>query len=254
MENFKKWYVYTLIDPRDGSIFYVGKGQRNRMYIHVWSTKKGNPPHKNYKLFRRIREIINENLNVLYDKPFSTDIEKEAYEYEYNLIKKIGLEFLCNLFEGYGKSYSGENHWNYGKHLTNEVKEKISKSKIGDFHSDNDKNKMKEFWSKNTHPLKGKNHSTETKQKMSENHSNFNGEKNPFYGKSHNVTTKKYLSDLNSILWTISFMDGTEITLKGKKAVYKFIQEYNERNKSKISSHSIFQYKKNKEGWSIRRN
>jgi len=30
-------YVYALIDPRDRSIFYVGKGVGDRVYSHVWS-------------------------------------------------------------------------------------------------------------------------------------------------------------------------------------------------------------------------
>ena len=30
-----KWYVYRLIDPRNGETFYVGKGQRNRIFQHA---------------------------------------------------------------------------------------------------------------------------------------------------------------------------------------------------------------------------
>lgn len=28
-------YVYRLIDPRNGETFYVGKGQRNRVFAHI---------------------------------------------------------------------------------------------------------------------------------------------------------------------------------------------------------------------------
>jgi hypothetical protein len=28
-------YVYRLIDPRDGTTFYVGKGQGNQVFSHV---------------------------------------------------------------------------------------------------------------------------------------------------------------------------------------------------------------------------
>ena len=28
-------YVYRLIDPRDGSTFYVGRGQGNRVFEHI---------------------------------------------------------------------------------------------------------------------------------------------------------------------------------------------------------------------------
>ena len=30
-----KWYVYRLIDPRNGETFYVGKGQGNRVFVHA---------------------------------------------------------------------------------------------------------------------------------------------------------------------------------------------------------------------------
>ena len=30
-----KWYVYRLIDPRNGETFYVGKGQGNRVFAHA---------------------------------------------------------------------------------------------------------------------------------------------------------------------------------------------------------------------------
>ena len=33
-ENLK-WYVYRLVDPRDGSTFYIGRGLNNRIFDHV---------------------------------------------------------------------------------------------------------------------------------------------------------------------------------------------------------------------------
>ena len=30
-----KWYVYRLIDPRNGETFYVGKGKGNRVFAHA---------------------------------------------------------------------------------------------------------------------------------------------------------------------------------------------------------------------------
>ena len=33
-------YVYKLIDPRDGKVFYIGKGRNNRVFDHVYDTAK----------------------------------------------------------------------------------------------------------------------------------------------------------------------------------------------------------------------
>ncbi|MCH7911203.1 MAG: hypothetical protein IIB38_16510 [Candidatus Hydrogenedentes bacterium] len=30
-----KWYVYRLIDPRNGQTFYVGKGKGDRVFAHI---------------------------------------------------------------------------------------------------------------------------------------------------------------------------------------------------------------------------
>ena len=30
-----QYYVYRLIDPRNGQTFYVGKGKGNRLYAHI---------------------------------------------------------------------------------------------------------------------------------------------------------------------------------------------------------------------------
>ena len=30
-----KYYVYRLIDPRNGNTFYVGKGKNNRVFAHA---------------------------------------------------------------------------------------------------------------------------------------------------------------------------------------------------------------------------
>ena len=38
-----QYYVYRLIDPRNGQTFYVGKGKGNRLYAHV------NDALKNYE-------------------------------------------------------------------------------------------------------------------------------------------------------------------------------------------------------------
>ena len=83
------YFVYALIDPRDGSIFYIGKGKNNRPYRHLEEAKKTNEINKGqnpYKI-RKIRNILAagyETYDVIYLHKNLT--EKEAFELE---IKEI---------------------------------------------------------------------------------------------------------------------------------------------------------------------
>ena len=69
-----QYYVYRLIDPRNGQTFYVGKGKGNRLYAHV------NDALKNYEgisytdneeddvssKIQQIRDIKNAGLEVIH--------------------------------------------------------------------------------------------------------------------------------------------------------------------------------------------
>src|SRR5690348_9647048 len=50
------FYVYQLIDPRDGAVFYVGKGSGDRMFQHVRDAKRGRV--SNEAKTRRILDIL----------------------------------------------------------------------------------------------------------------------------------------------------------------------------------------------------
>jgi len=50
------YYVYRLIDPRNGETFYVGKGMDNRVFQHIREKIEENQDSNDLKL-RRIREI-----------------------------------------------------------------------------------------------------------------------------------------------------------------------------------------------------
>ena len=58
-----KYYVYRLIDPRNGETFYVGKGKDNRVFNHV-KCALGNDADDLTDKLRRIREICNLGLEV----------------------------------------------------------------------------------------------------------------------------------------------------------------------------------------------
>lgn len=49
------YYVYELIDSKTNKVFYVGKGQKNRMYDHVRKAKS-NQRFSNMHLFYKIKK------------------------------------------------------------------------------------------------------------------------------------------------------------------------------------------------------
>jgi len=51
-----QWYVYRLIDPRNGETFYVGKGKGNRIFAHICQEASVKLDELDPKL-ERIRDI-----------------------------------------------------------------------------------------------------------------------------------------------------------------------------------------------------
>lgn len=96
------YYVYKLIDPRCGTVFYVGKGKDKRINAHEKEALKG----KNGAKCDKIRDIINSGNKVKKEivKRFAS--ENDAYQYEEKLISKIGLNNLTNVAKGGRNPYS----------------------------------------------------------------------------------------------------------------------------------------------------
>jgi hypothetical protein len=101
-----KFYVYTL--SHNGTIFYVGKGSKRRMYIHEYRFRKGIKSNNNTSLFEKIKSIIESGNSIEYNKVFETDIEIDAYKIEFETIKSLGIDNLCNLTTDYLKSNLSE--------------------------------------------------------------------------------------------------------------------------------------------------
>lgn len=103
-----RFYVYELIDPRDGSVFYVGKGQAKRYLEHLKEALRGVRSRK----CSRIRSII-ECGHVSYDHRIASrhHDEDDAYDAEVDLISSHGLENLTNVLPGGGHSYVAKSGW-----------------------------------------------------------------------------------------------------------------------------------------------
>lgn len=91
-----RWYVYELVDPRSDTVFYVGKGQRNRVDQHEEEARKGVTSHK----CNKIRSIWDDGHQIGKRKIALFWDEAAAYECEAARINEIGLHNLTNVMSG----------------------------------------------------------------------------------------------------------------------------------------------------------
>ncbi len=91
-----KFYVYELIDPDSGEVFYVGKGWGNRVYSHLKKAIKGDPSEKADKIRKILQKGQKPELNIV----DSGMTEEEAYDLEGKLIDKYGIDNLTNVQRG----------------------------------------------------------------------------------------------------------------------------------------------------------
>ncbi len=102
------WYVYRLIDPRNGETFYVGKGRGNRVFEHARGVvgemqEQGNDPKK-----QRISEIRASRLQVAHIIHRHGMPEEIALEVEAALID--AYPGLTNKVTGHGSGERGSRH------------------------------------------------------------------------------------------------------------------------------------------------
>ncbi len=93
-----QYYVYFLRDPRNGEIFYIGKGVGNRVFCHL--TDSLDDDLEGNKL-GRIREITSAGLQVDHQIIRHGLTEAEAFEVEAALIDFVGLRSLTNIVQGH---------------------------------------------------------------------------------------------------------------------------------------------------------
>jgi len=108
MDSFKQYtiekinyYVYSLVDPRNNKVFYIGKGTGNRIFAHIQGIVEKNRKSEKIEL---IKDILSSELDVIHFIIRHGLTEKEAYEIESAIIDFIGLENLTNIVSGH---YSG---------------------------------------------------------------------------------------------------------------------------------------------------
>ena len=112
-----KCYVYTLVDPRDSQIFYVGKGSGNRVYQHAQAALEDDSKCLKLSTIREIQEL---GLDVKYYIIRHNLSDKEAYLVESSIIDLLTYpafnkkNLLTNIV-------SGHHQWNEGIKTDEEI-------------------------------------------------------------------------------------------------------------------------------------
>ena len=99
MEYPVGYYVYRLIDSRDGLPFYVGKGQRGRAWTHVRDVRAGKATG-NARKIARIEDILRFGCDVEVDIVAVYDLESDALDHEFRLVDENPT--LTNVMPGGG--------------------------------------------------------------------------------------------------------------------------------------------------------
>lgn len=97
------YYVYRLIDPRNGQTFYVGKGKGNRVFEHVRGALKVSGEEKQTAKISQINEIHNAGLEVIHVIQRWGMTEEQALLVESALIDCF--PGLTNIQSGHHKDY-----------------------------------------------------------------------------------------------------------------------------------------------------
>jgi hypothetical protein len=187
------FYTYVLIDPRDDSVFYVGKGKGYRSEQHVKSARK--TLHRNPKLQNKINKIISMGLMPYAEKIFEHEDEWPCLANEIAAISDYGRDSLCNLTDG---GEGGSNPTHEARALKKE-RMKGNTWRKGIPHSEETRVKMRSAQqairkSGKDHPSFGRKASPEERERMSESHK---GEKAFWFGKHHTEQSKAKLRAAN---------------------------------------------------------
>jgi uncharacterized protein len=105
-----KWYVYRLIDPRNGETFYVGKGQGDRIFQHVKGALSAIMDEDTADLkFSRIKAISAAGLDVGH-VIHRHNIEREDVAFQIEAALIDAYSGLTNEVSGHGSGDYGCRH------------------------------------------------------------------------------------------------------------------------------------------------
>lgn len=100
-----QYYVYRLIDPRNGETFYIGKGKGNRVFAHARGDIESDSLSEKMTRIRSIHIAGFDVAHVIHRHKLS---EKTAFEVEAALID--AYPGITNIMDGHGNSDFGAMH------------------------------------------------------------------------------------------------------------------------------------------------
>ncbi len=100
-----KYYVYRLIDPRNGETFYIGKGNGNRVFAHAQGSIEEDSLSEKMSRIREIHLAGFDAAHVIHRHGMDEQI---AFEVEAALID--AYPGLTNIMDGHGNSDFGAMH------------------------------------------------------------------------------------------------------------------------------------------------
>lgn len=106
------YYVYRLVDPRNGQTFYVGKGKNDRVFAHAkcelarrddvdYDPEVDDESNLKYKTIREIKEA---GLDVIYIIQKHGLSSRDAFVVESALIDAYSIKQLTNKIKGFNTS------------------------------------------------------------------------------------------------------------------------------------------------------
>jgi hypothetical protein len=100
-----QYYVYRLIDPRNGETFYIGKGKGNRVFAHARGDRERDSLSEKMTRIQSIHLAGFDVAHVIHRHGLS---EKSAFEVEAALID--AYPGITNIMDGHGNSDFGAMH------------------------------------------------------------------------------------------------------------------------------------------------
>lgn len=189
----KTTFLYTLSDPRNGKIRYVGKSDNpdKRLSSHLRDRRLS---HKRTWIDGLRQEGLVPTLDLLDEVP---ERDWEFWEQEYiRVFRAIGIRLVNMTDGGEGISLPGDKNPFYGKTHTAETREKIKAKRKLQVIPEEVYQKRSIKYSGGNNPFFGRRHSPETREKIRQkllgrkvppealaNRKSFAGENNPNFGR-----------------------------------------------------------------------